>query len=428
MGDAEKRSQDVRDRVEAMLADIEWRREDAVIEYARELDGWEGEFTLPESKKAQLLAGVSEEIRADIDFAHKQVTRFAQAQRDSIREFEVETEAGVRLGQRVIPVKSVGCYVPGGRFAHVASALMSVATARVAGVTDVTVCTPPRGDSIDPILAYAAHRSGADQILAMGGVQAIATMVYGLFDCPPADMVVGPGNAYVTEAKRELYGRVGIEVVAGPTESAIIADESADPMTVAVDLVSQAEHGYDSPVWLFTTSEAVGEAVGRLIPQVASDLPNPDVALGAWRDCGAIVLCDSREEAVEVSDQYAPEHLQVLAEDLPWWTANLSCYGSLFLGEGSTVPHGDKCSGTNHILPTGTAARYSGGLSALSFLKVLTYQELSPGANLEFSAVASRISRLEGMEAHARACDWRLRRYHSDVEQSFEVYEHPRYE
>ena len=417
-----KRSQDVRDRVEAMLADIERRREDAVIEYARKLDGWEGGFTLSDSKRARLLAGVPPETRADIDFAHKQITRFAQAQRDSIREFELETEPGVRLGQRVIPVKSVGCYVPGGRFAHAASALMSVATARVAGVTNVTVCTPPRGDSINPAVAYAADRSGADLILEMGGVQAIATMVYGLFGCPPADMVVGPGNAYVAEAKRILFGRVGIDVIAGPTESAIIADEGADPMTIAIDLVSQAEHGYDSPVWLFTTSERVAEAVDRLIPKVAADLPNPEVALAAWRDYGAIVICDSREETVEVSDGYAPEHLQVLADDLPWWTAKLTCYGSLFLGEGSTVPHGDKCSGTNHILPTGRAGRYSGGLSALGFLKVVTYQQLSPEANQLFSAVASRLSRLEGMEAHARACDWRLRRYHPDAARDFEVY------
>ena len=423
-----KRSQDVRDAVEAMLTEIEHRREDAVIEYARKLDGWEGEFVLSESKKARLLAGVSKEHRADIDFAHKQITRFAQAQRDSIREFEVETEPGVRLGQRIIPVTSVGCYVPGGRFAHAASAIMSVATARIAGVTNVTVCTPPRGDSINPDVAYAADRSGADLIFEMGGVQAIATMVYGLFDCPPADMVVGPGNAYVAEAKRILFGQVGIEVMAGPTESAIIADESADPMTIAIDLVSQAEHGYDSPVWLFTTSETVGEAVDRLIPKVAGDLPDPEVALAAWRDYGAIALCDSREETVEVSDQYAPEHLQVFADDLPWWNTNLRCYGSLFLGEGSTVPHGDKCSGTNHILPTGRAGRYSGGLSAISFLKVLSYQQLSPEANLEFSAIASRISRLEGMEGHARACDWRLRKYHPDVEQNFEVYEQTKYE
>jgi sulfopropanediol 3-dehydrogenase len=411
-----------------MLTDIERRREDAVIEYARKLDGWAGEFTLSDAKKKRLLAAVSEETRADIDFAHTQITRFARAQRDSIQEFELETEPGVRLGQRAIPVKSVGCYIPGGRFAHAASGLMSVATARVAGVNNVTVCTPPRGDSINPTVAYAVDRSGADLILEMGGVHAIATMVFGLFDCPPADMVVGPGNAYVTEAKRILFGQVGIEVLAGPTESAIIADEGADPMTIAIDLVSQAEHGYDSPVWLFTTSERVGETVARLIPKVAADLPNPDVALAAWRDYGAIVLCDSREDAVEVSNRYAPEHLQVLADDLSWWTSNLRSYGSLFLGEGSTVPHGDKCSGTNHILPTGRAARYSGGLSALSFLKVVTYQELSPDANLEFSAVASRISRLEGMEGHARACDWRLRKYHPGMEQNFEVYEQARYE
>jgi sulfopropanediol 3-dehydrogenase len=423
----EERGREVRDRVETMLSDIERRREDAVVDYARKLDGWEGDFALSASKKAMLLAKVPDPVRADIDFCHGQITRFARAQRDSIQEFEFKTQPGVRLGQRVIPVRVAGCYVPGGRFRHAASALMSVATAKVAGVNTITACSPPRGPGLDPAVAYAMDRSGADLILEMGGVQAIATMAFGLFDCSPSDIVVGPGNAYVTEAKRVLFGRVGIDVLAGPTESAIIADESADPMTISIDLVSQAEHGLDSPVWLFTTSERVGEAVASLLPKLAGELPDPEVALTAWRDYGAIVLCDSREEAVEVSDRYAPEHLQVLADDLPWWTATLRCYGSLFLGEGSTVAHGDKCSGTNHILPTGGAGRYSGGLSALSFLKVVTYQELSPGANRVFSAVASRVSRLEGMEGHARACDWRLRKYHPDVEHDFKVYEQTRY-
>ncbi len=405
---AEERGRQVRDSVAAMLARIEREREDAVIQFAREFDGWEDDFLLSDDRRARLVAAVSNESRADIDFAHSQITRFARAQRESIREFEIATEPGVRLGQRLIPVGSVGCYVPGGRFVHVASALMSVATARVAGVARVVASSPPRGGAIHPATVYAMDRSGADLIFEMGGVQAIATMVYGLFDCPAVDMVVGPGNAYVTEAKRLLFGRAGIDVLAGPTESAIIADDSADPKTVAIDLVSQAEHGYDSPVWLFTTSERLGQAVDRLIPEVAEDLPTPDVVVAAWRDFGAIVVCDSREETVEVSDRHAPEHLQVMADDLPWWLANLRSYGSLFLGEGSTVAHGDKCSGTNHILPTGRAARYSGGLSALSFLKVVTYQELTPDAGPSVGQVASRLSRLEGMEAHARACDVRI--------------------
>ncbi|NJD18686.1 MAG: histidinol dehydrogenase [Gemmatimonadetes bacterium] len=397
-----------------MLADIERRREDAVIEYAKKLDGWEGSVVLSEEKKARVLAGVPQGVRDDIDFAHARVTGFARAQRESLREFEVESGSGIRLGQRVIPVGSVGCYVPGGRYAYVASALMSVATAKTAGVRHVLACSPPRDGSIHPAILYAMDRAGADRILELGGVQAMATMVYGLFDGPAVDMLVGPGNAYVNEAKRILFGQVGIDVLGGPTESAVIADETADPMTVAIDLLSQAEHGYDSPVWLFTTSPEVGDAVLRLIPLVAGDLPNSEIALTAWRDYGAIVVCDSREEAVEVSDRYAPEHLQVHARDLPWWTAALGSYGSLFLGEGSTAPHGDKCSGTNHILPTGRAARYTGGLSALTFLKVVTFQEVTPEANRMLGPIASRLCRLEGMEAHARACDWRLRRFHPD--------------
>lgn len=424
---SEAESRRVRESVETILSDIERRREDAVIEYSRRFDGWEGDFVLSPPKKATLIDRVPDQVRADIDFAHTQVTRFAEAQRDSLNEFEIETEPGVRLGQRVIPVDSAGCYVPGGRYAHAASAIMSVATAKVAGVPDVMACSPPRGDGIHPVVVYAMDRSGADIMLEMGGVQAIATMVLGLFDCPQADIIVGPGNAYVAEAKRILFGQVGIDVFAGPTESAVIADDSADPMTIAVDLVSQAEHGPDSPVWLFTTSETVGEAVAKLVPKVAADMPNAEVVNAAWRDHGAIIWCESREEAVQVSDRFAPEHLQVLAKDYSWWRAHLHNYGSLFLGECSTVSHGDKCSGTNHILPTKQASRYTGGLNAQTFLKVLTYQELSREANQVFSAVGSRISRVEGMEGHARACDWRLRQYYPDADWDFHVYEQTRY-
>ncbi len=413
----------IRQRVEAMLTDIERRRETAVIQYAKELDGWEGEFILSASKRQALIAEVPEQVREDIRFAHRQVVRFAEAQRDSLVGFELETEPGVRLGQRIVPVSAAGCYVPGGRYAHAASALMSVATAKVAGVKGVVACSPPRGSSVNPAVAFAMDLSGADIVLEMGGVQAIATMVYGLFDCPQADIVVGPGNAYVAEAKRILFGQVGIDVFAGPTESAVIADEHADPMTIAVDLVSQAEHGTNSPVWLFTTSEALGRTVAELVPKVAADMPNADVVNAAWNDYGVIVVCDTREDVVKVSDEYAPEHLQILADDLPWWKENLRNYGSLFLGEGSTVSHGDKCSGTNHILPTKGAGRYSGGLNVQKFLKVLTYQELSEEANKVFSAVGSRISRAEGMEGHARACDWRLRKYYPDTQWGFDVYD-----
>lgn len=418
----------VRETVEGMLADIAERREKAVREYAERFDGWTGGFLLSDDKKADLIAQVPDSTKDDVRFAHDQVRRFAEAQRDSLREFEIETEPGVRLGQRVIPVQCAGCYVPGGRYAHVSSAIMSVATAKVAGVPFVVACSPPRGDAIDPAVAFAMDLAGADAILEMGGVHGVASLAYGLFTGREADIIVGPGNAYVAEAKRALFGQVGIDVFAGPTESAIIADDRADAMTIAVDLVSQAEHGPNSPVWLFTTSEALGRAVIELVPRVAHDMPNADVVLTAWDQCGEVVLCDDREETVSVSDRYAPEHLQVIAADLEWWKANLGNYGSLFLGEGSTVTHGDKCSGTNHILPTKRAGRYSGGLNVHKFMKVLTYQELDEQANKTFSAVASRISRVEGMEGHARACDWRLRKYFPGENWPFPVYDQSRYD
>jgi sulfopropanediol 3-dehydrogenase len=270
--------------------------------------------------------------------------------------------------------------------------------------------------------------AGADVILEMGGVQGVAAMAYGLFTGREADLIVGPGNAYVAEAKRLLFGRVGIDVFAGPTELAIIADAQADPTTIAVDLASQAEHGPDSPVWLFTTSRQIGERVAAILPKVAADLPSEQVVMDAWQNCGEIVLCADREEVVALSDRYAPEHLQVMAGDLDWWKDRLSNYGSLFLGEGSTVTHGDKCAGTNHILPTKRAGRYTGGLSVHKFLKIQTYQELDASANEVFSAVGSRISRAEGMEGHARACDWRLRSYFPDRDWPFDVAQQGRYE
>ena len=301
---------------------------------------------------------------------------------------------------------------------------MSVATAKVAGVPLVIACSPPRGKSIDPAVVYAMEVAGADIILEMGGVQAIATMAFGLFTGKPANILVGPGNAYVAEAKAILAGsgRCAIDVFAGPTESAIIADQTADPMTVAIDLVSQAEHGLNSPVWLFTDSQELGEKVLEIVPKIIADLPDPDVASTSWNDYGEIVLCENREALCQISDEYAPEHVQIMAEDLDWWVANLKHYGSLFLGEGSTVPHGDKCSGTNHILPTKKAGYYSGGLNVHKFLKVYTYQKISAEANKVFSATTSRLSRMEGMEGHARACDWRLKKYFPDENWDFEVY------
>jgi sulfopropanediol 3-dehydrogenase len=418
----------IRDAVETMIANIRTGGEAAVRDYARELDGWDGDFVLSDEKKARLIAEVGEQDKADIRFAHDQVRRFAEAQRASISEFEIETEPGVRLGQRIVPVDCAGCYVPGGRYAHAASAIMSIATAKVAGVPFIVAASPPRGQSIAPAVAYAMDLAGADLILEMGGVHAVASLAFGLFGARPADILVGPGNAYVAEAKRLLYGEVGIDVFAGPTESAIIADETADPMTVAIDLAGQAEHGPDSPVWLFTTSRELAAAVERIMPRVAADMPSGETVLAAWRNWGEIVVCESREEVCAVSDRYACEHLQVIARDPDWWRARLRNYGSLFLGEGSTVTHGDKCSGTNHILPTKQAARYTGGLNAMKFLKVLTWQEISPEANRAFSAVASRISRLEGMDGHARSCDWRLRKYFPGTNWEFEVADQQRYD
>ncbi len=426
--EAEAEDRSVRAVVEQMLANIRNRGEDSVREIAEKLDNWTGDFVLTDAKKQTLIDSVPESEKADLRFAHAQVKRFAEAQRDSIREFDLETEPGVRLGQKLVPVQCAGCYVPGGRYAHAASAIMSVTPAKVVGVPFIVAASPPKGDAIAAATVYAMDLAGVDVTLEMGGVQAIATMAFGLFGTRPADILVGPGNAYVTEAKRQLFGEVGIDLLAGPTESAIIADDTADPMTVAVDLASQAEHGTNSPVWLFTTSRSLAETVLRIMPDVARDMPSGDVAIAAWKKYGEVIVCDSREEVCEISDRYASEHLQVIAGDLEWWKNKLGNYGSLFLGEGSTVTHGDKCSGTNHILPTKRAARYTGGLNVMKFLKVLTWQEIDVNANRTFSAVGSRISRIEGMDGHARACDWRLRKFFPGEEWDFEVADPPRYE
>ncbi|MGC1439966.1 MAG: histidinol dehydrogenase, partial [Burkholderiaceae bacterium] len=295
-----------------------------------------------------------------------------------------------------------------------ASAYMSVATAKAAGVKTVVACsTPFQGEGIHPYVLYAMKVAGADVMMTLGGVQAIASMAYGLFTEKPADIIVGPGNKYVAEAKRMLFGKVGIDVFAGPSEVAVIADETADPAIVASDLVGQAEHGHESPAWLFTTSEALARQVMKLVPELVEKLPPTarDAAGCAWRDYGEVVLCDTREEVAEVSDRYASEHLEVQADDLDWWLSRLTNYGSLFLGEETTVTYGDKNSGTNHILPTKGAARYSGGLSVHKFMKPLTWQRATREANRIIGQSSARISRLEGMEAHARTADDRLAKY-----------------
>jgi sulfopropanediol 3-dehydrogenase len=400
--------------VDEMLAEIGRKGEAAVREYAAKLDHWTGEIVVAREEIERRTRDIPEGIRRDIDFATAQVRRFALAQRAALSEFSTEVSPGLVAGQRLVPVNVAGCYVPTGRYAHIASAYMSIATAKAAGVPTVIACsTPYQGEGIHPQVLYAMKVAGADIVLTLGGVQAIATLAYGLFTGKPADIVVGPGNKFVAEAKRVLFGKVGIDVLAGPTEIAIIADDSADPALVASDLVGQAEHGHESPAWLITTSRAVAEEVLKRIPGLISKLPEParEAAGAAWRDYGEVVLCATREEAAAQSDRYAAEHLEVQARDLEWWLARLTCYGSLFLGEETTVTYGDKASGTNHILPTKGAARYSGGLSVHKFIKVLTWQRMTREANREIGQVSARISRLEGMEAHARTADERLAKY-----------------
>ncbi len=416
-----------KDIVKRILSDIRSRGESAVCEMAAKFDNWTRDFILTKEEIQSLIDLVPSSAKNDIRFAYDQVYGFAHKQRESMKAFETELSPGVILGQRLVPCQCAGCYIPGGRFAHAASAIMSVATAKAAGVPFVVACTPPRGDRINPTVAYALSLSGADVVMALGGVQAIGTMAFGLFTGKPADILVGPGNAYVAEAKRELFGEIGIDVFAGPTESLIIADQTADPMVVAVDLVSQCEHGYDSPVWLLTDSKKLGEKVIEIMPKVIADLPNPEVAASSWNDYGEVVLCQDREELAAMNDDYAAEHVQVIAADLDWYLEHLKNYGSLFLGECCTVTYGDKTSGTNHILPTKKAARYSGGLNVGKFIKTLTYQKLTKEANRTIGAVASRISRYEGMEGHARAADIRLRKYFPDEEFDFEVYDQKSY-
>ena len=397
-----------------MLTNIEKNGESAVREYAKSLDKWTGDIVLTQDQINKIISEVPSLVKQDIDFAVKQVYDFAIAQKESIHNFSTELYPGVLAGQKVIPVNVVGCYAPSGRYAHIASAYMTVATAKAAGVKNIIACSSPfRGGGIHPYVLYAFKAAGADVIMTSGGVQAIASLALGLFTGKPADVVVGPGNKFVAEAKRTLFGKVGIDVFAGPSEIGIIADETADPNIVASDLVGQAEHGHESPAWLFTSSKELASQVAQLVPEMIDRLPPTakDAAACAWRDYGEIILCDSREEIVKISDQYASEHLEIHAKDLDWWLDHLTCYGSLFLGEETTVAFGDKTSGPNHVLPTKGAARYSGGLSVHKFMKTLTWQKMTKEASKQMAVVTARISRLEGMEAHARTADDRLDKY-----------------
>ncbi|MGH6814150.1 MAG: histidinol dehydrogenase [Hyphomicrobiaceae bacterium] len=408
---AETETATARKTVAEMLAAIERQGEEAVRSYASSLDRWTGDIVVPPDEIAGRTRSIPADIKSDIDWATEQVRTFARAQRESIREFEIELAPGLLAGQRLVACTTAGCYVPAGRNVHIASAYMSIATAKAAGVkTVVAASAPVVGEGIHPHVLYAMQAAGADIVLTLGGVQAIAALAFGLFTGKPADIVVGPGNKFVAEAKRALFGKVGIDVFAGPTEIAVIADATADPALVACDLVGQTEHGPESPAWLMTTSRDLAQRVLQAAPGLIDALPAGarDAAGAAWRDYGEVALCGTREEVVALSDRYAAEHLEVHAVDLDWWLANLSNYGSLFLGAETTVAFGDKASGPNHILPTKGAARYSAGLSVHKFLKPLTWQRMTPGADRKVAEVTARISRLEGMEAHARTADIRL--------------------
>ncbi len=412
--DASTGEDNTRNIVSNMLAEIEAGGEAKCSEYALKLDGYDGNIVVTPEEIENAGKSLSQRVKDDIQFAYERVHSFALKQRATLVDFETELSPGLWAGQRQIPMTAAGCYVPGGRYSHVASAIMSVATAKAAGVEHVIACSPPKpGQGVNPAIIYTANLAGADTILALGGVQGIAAMAFGLYTNKPADILVGPGNRFVAEAKRMLYGRVGIDLFAGPTEIAVIADGNADPHLVATDLVGQAEHGPDSPAWLFTTDRKLGEKIIEIMPSYIATLPETArVAAGAaWDEYGEVILCDTDEEVAVVSDKYAAEHLQVMCGNLDWWVARLRNYGSLFVGEETNVSFGDKCSGTNHILPTKGAARYTGGLSVGKFIKTVTTQRMTQEANRDVAAVTARISRLEGMEAHARTGDARLAKY-----------------
>ena len=406
---------ETRQRVQEVLKEIETKRDDGIKEISRKFDKYEGDVIVSQEKIEDVIKSLDQKVKDDVQFSYDRVRSFAEHQLKHLNnDFEVELSPGLFAGQKLIPVNSVGCYVPGGRYNNIASAVMSITTAKVAGVKNVIAASPPKDENgANPIIIYTANLCGADVIMNCGGIGAIGAFAYGCFGNPEVDMIVGPGNQYVAEAKRILYGKVGIDLFAGPTEIGIIADHTADKEMIAVDLVGQAEHGPNSPAWLYTTDKELCDYVMKRVPELIAELPETsrNNADAAWRDYGEVVLCDTNEELCQVSDEYAPEHLEVQAENLDWWLDKLKNYGSLFLGEETTVAYGDKCSGTNHILPTKGAAKYTGGLFVGKFIKTVTFQRMTKESNKEVGAAAARISRLEGMEAHARTGDARLRKY-----------------
>lgn len=410
----EQVTQDIRESVSEILLAIEREGTTAVRRYSEQLDDWNPEsFVVSEEEILRAEDSVDEELKSYINFAQEQVRNFAQLQRETLVDFERETLPGVVLGQKQIPVNAAGCYAPGGRYPVLASTIMGLVTAKVAGVKRVVAAAPPRRgeNGIYPPMLYTMASSGADQILHIGGVQALAAIAYGIEGVEPVDLVIGAGNAYVAEAKRQLFGTVGIDLLAGPTEILIIADDSADPRLLAADLLGQAEHGPTSPAILLTTSRDVGEAtLGEVDRWLEGGWPTKDVAGEAWRNRGEVVICESDEEMVRVSDEYAPEHLEVQTRDPDWFLEHLTNYGSLFLGEHSTVAYSDKAIGTNHVLPTERAARYTGGLWVGKFLKTVTYQKVSEEGTAQIAPAAAAISDTEFMFGHALTCRIRQER------------------
>lgn len=407
-------NEQVQEAVSRMLLDIERNGVRAIRKYSGALDGWNPpSFLVDPSEIARATESVDPELRDHISFAQEQVRGFAEKQRATLTDLEVETLPGVTLGHRHIPVAGVGCYAPAGRYPMIASVLMTVLVAKVAGVENVTACAAPQGGvGIEPAMLYAMATSGADRILCLGGVQALAAMAFGIEDLEPVDMIVGAGNAYVAEAKRQLFGRVGIDLLAGPTEIAVIADHTADPELVAADLLGQAEHGPTSPVFLITTSRALGLAVQSEVERLLATWPTREVAGEAWRDHGSIAVVENREEAVALADAIAAEHLevQVSGSELDYYLSTLRNYGSLFLGEQATVAYGDKAIGVNHVLPTRGAARYTGGLWVGKFLKTCTFQRLTDEGTRQIAPPVAAICEAEHFTGHALTATMRLDR------------------
>jgi sulfopropanediol 3-dehydrogenase len=410
--DAASEDSQVRATVEVLLADIGRRGDAAAREYSAKFDKWSPpSFRLNPDEIRACYAQLPSQAIEDIRFAQAQVRRFAEVQRAALRDVEVETLPGVVLGHRNIPVQSVGCYVPGGKYPLVASAHMSVVTAKVAGVPRVIATAPPWQGAPAPAIVVAMHMAGADEIYTLGGVQGIAAMALGTETIKPVDMLVGPGNAFVAEAKRQLFGRVGIDLFAGPTETLVIADDSVDGELCAADLLGQAEHGPNSPAILLTDSEALAHATMAEVERQLKILATGEIAGRAWREYGQVIVCDTRDEMLQQADEIASEHVQVMTRDPDWFLANMRNYGALFLGPETNVSYGDKVIGTNHTLPTRKAARYTGGLWVGKFIKTCTYQRVTRAASVTVGEYCSRLCALEGFAGHKEQADIRLRRY-----------------